>query len=175
MSGNHMIPYELDVTPFDSGVSERVIVWAENRARAFSLAALAAVDPYNVMRVELVSDGGIPVKGTNECGEAFELYGKYVYPSQADSRVRLTRAYTFVLELIGGVSAGVAVGARGRPMAFTEAAIVSSTPTAIWRLTMSGIARRFGVDDGRYFYVNNDIYGGITADFNDLRAPPEDR
>jgi len=127
------------------------------------------------MRVVLVSDGGIPVDGTNECGEAFELPGKYVYPPEADVRVRLTRAYAFVIELIGGVSASVVVGARGRPMAFTEAAIESSTLTAIWRLTMDGIGERFGIFDSRYFLIKNQKYGGITADFDDLRTLLGDR
>lgn len=165
-----MTTYELDVTSFDSEDPERVTVWAENRARAFSLAALAAADPYNVMAVTLVSDGGIPVEGTNEYGEAFELPGNYVYPPEADAR-RLMRAYTFSLELIGGVWASVAVGARGRPMAFTEAAIESSTPTATWRLTLVAVGKRFGVD-GDQFVQKKEKYGGITVDFDDLRASP---
>ena len=163
-----MRQYELDVTPFAGGVVERVQVWAENRGRAFSLAVQQAINPLNVWAVRLVSDGDQIIDPEDrECRRVEDGYDTPI----RDVGVGMSthRAYDVGIELFGGVWTSVAVGARGRVNAFTEAVIGSTTPDSVWRTKLRAVGE--GIEDcitGEYQSIDsNKEYGGVIFDLED--------
>ena len=169
-------PYTFDLRMFDSDQLERVTVYAENRARAFSLAALQAESSCNVMEVTLIADNGVEVDPHNQ-GAGISSPSP-VYPARRTFTPK-GRFYYIDLKFIlpsdsepGEISSYCVALIFGRPLAFTDAIIDSGSPDHVWQATMSGVSEKWvqerGDDEGDYIdFEEGKKYGGVTEDLHD--------
>ena len=170
-------PYTFDLRMFDSDQLKRVIVYAENRARAFSLAALQAKSACNVMQVTLIADNGVRV-GPNDLNAAAISSPSPSYPVR---RTFFPKGRIYYVDLIFGRPSGSEPGETsscctaiifGRPLAFADAIIDSGSPDHVWQATMSGVSEKWvqerGADEGDYIdFEEGKKYGGVTDDLHD--------
>ena len=166
---------------FDSDQPERVTVYAENRARAFSMAALQAESPCNVMDVTLIADNGVEVDRDNQ-GSGITSPSPS-YPPERSRTTKRGRIYYVELQFIlpsgsepeeAAWAAGIAI-ISGRPLAFSDALMESSSADDVWRailLSVSDWVRdrsdEEDPEEGDYIdFQEGERYGGITVDLHD--------
>ena len=170
-------PYTFDLRMFDSDQLERVTVYAENRARAFSLAALQAESSCNVMEVTLIADNGVGV-GVHNMDDAAISSPSPFYPVR---KKFAPKGRVYFIDLVFGSSSESEPSQAtscctaiifGRPLAFSDAIIESGSPDYVWQATMSGVSEKWiqhrGDDEGDDIeFVEGEKYGGVTEDLND--------
>ena len=173
-------PYTFDLGMFDSDKLERVTVYAENRVRAFSLAALQAESPCNVMEVTLISDNGVEVDRYHQ-GAGITSPSPSYSPEQITAPKR-GRLYFVELNFIlpRGSEPGEASWSRclavisGRPLAFSDAIIESGSADYVWQSTMLSVSdwvrnsSAYEDEPGDYIdFEEGKKYGGVTIDLHD--------
>lgn len=167
-------PYIFDLRLFDSDRIERVTVYAENRVRAFSLAALQAESACNVMEVTLIRDDGTDVDRNNQ-GAGITSPSPYYAFSRSQPRGRI---YVVELKFIqpssdpGELSSSGDAIIFGRPLAFSDAVIESGAPDNVWQASLYSVSSRWieggSKDAGEYFFFRDGVkYGDVTVDLED--------
>ena len=167
-----MQTYELIVQPFGSDQSKHVAVYAENRGRAFTAAALHHDDPDNVFKITLMREGERVLRGGDAsaciassatpvvCDDEEE----WLYRIPSPDEVGRGSVYTVRMTTFDGTSVTAPVAAPRRPDAFTAAVVHSRTPDAI---QMAWLACIDVVQEGRgrsVSFKDNLQYGGVVSD-----------
>ena len=160
--------YELEVVPFDEGETEIIEVYAENRGRAFTAAALHASDPANVCSLTLLRDGG------REVARDFALApreNQTLVPPHGEvnlyrNECRLCRAYSVEMSLFSdpGDLRRESIGAPRRPDAFTAALMASGAPDDVRTARLMAVAYDSTGEAGYWHFERGRPFGGTAID-----------